>query len=151
MSRASIAQSARPSVLEQDCAVHSMDRWPILISEYHRRSDDSEFEAYLDFVISLLERKQRFVIVIDSRHREPMGRQRVDRMARWFQKHRVGLAAYVPGMALVSSDMSPVLRFAASAMMSVVANMGGNPTLYSFHARLEDAKAWALRLLAKPP
>ena len=153
MQQAAIAQAwpSTSGTLLQDCAIHHLGDWPLLISEYRRRPDDREFEDYLSFVIRLLERKQPFVILIDNHHPDTMGRERGERMSRWYRANKAGLQAYMPGIAIVSSDMSPIRRFAASTMMSIMGSMGGMHMQHSFHASLADGKTWARKLLAKAP
>lgn len=140
------AFASSTDTLTQDCAIHHMNEWPLLISEYHRRPDDLEFEQYLRFVIGLLERKQRFVILIDNHHPDTMGRERGMRMSRWYRDNRMGLSQFMPGIAIISREMSPLRRFAASAMMSL---MSSNHMHHEFFSTLDEGKSWARKLVSK--
>lgn len=117
-------------------------RLPLVVVTFRGDATTEEFEEYLRRLSANLARKQPTAIVIDSREFAVMPAAQRKRQAEWIDETRVVRTRYTLGTAFVIN--SPLIRGALTAIFWLTKY----DTPYVVVPTLEEAEAWALKLLA---
>jgi len=128
-----------------------LSAWPLVVWRMHRILSVSEFQAYVRDVESVLMRRQRFAQVVIARLEGGGSALTPDTrrlQAQWVKQHFAALEAHCVGMAVVVNDMSPVVHFTISVLMSV---LGRTPSPSKIMTNESEALDWARSQLARAP
>jgi hypothetical protein len=117
--------------------------WPLLLVKFGRNSTDEDLETYLESRYAYLRRRERHVVIIDTREVHlPSVRQR-QRYADWLREHEVLIRQWTLGSAYVIA--SPTVRM----MASVIRHFGAMSTPFLATTTLPPAAAWAAERLGE--
>lgn len=117
--------------------------WPLVIWRMNRVLTVAEFNEYLRDLESVLIRRERFAQVVVARLEGGHSALTADTrkiQTQWIKRHFRELEEHCAGMAIVVHDMSPVVHFTLSVVMSV---LGRPPTPSKILPDEAEALQWA--------
>jgi hypothetical protein len=120
----------------------STETWPIVVHTMEGSPTDAEIDAYIAEANTILLRKQKHSVVMDSRKAGMVSSYARKRTKEWLAEHFDAVHTYCAGTAYVFS--SPALRFVLSGVML----LQQHPNPYVICGTLDEGFDWARKQLA---
>lgn len=118
-------------------------RWPLVSIRMVGAADDATFGGYLAEYDGLLERKERYAIVIDALEAAPPSARQRSLQAAWMKDRQKKLAERCVGGGFAIG--SPLVRGALTAILWVQPL----PFPHSVHGSVRDAERWVRERLTE--
>jgi len=121
-------------------------KWPFVVTRSPGAVSAEEFEEYLTAMERAVLPADRNYVNIVITSKDGYGHDRRDRHVAWQKQHKAVLVKHCRGTALVMPEISIFMRFALSALLSL---MGDSATPTKLFTNESDARDWAVTLLRK--
>jgi hypothetical protein len=129
--------------MHHPAAIHVDDSlWPLLLLRFEGTPSPQQFEAYLTRMSSYLERRERYVVILDLLQTTIVGLQeRCEQQSLWMKRHEAQLREWPLGVVIITDAIA--LRL----LVRVILHRGPSSLSHLMVSRLAEAAIWAAERL----